>query len=53
MNEYRVTIDTISECYVYVIMADSAELAEIEAMDSARDDGWDGGGLPKITVETL
>lgn len=53
MDSYRVTIDTLHECYVYEVDAENDFYAEIVATNLARDAGWNGGGLPKITVENL
>lgn len=53
MKEYRVTISTLHEEYVYTVEADNKYCAIAMASESAREDGWNGGGLPHVRAEKL
>lgn len=40
MKTYRVTLETLSECYVYEIEAQNKESAKSQALELARESGY-------------
>ena len=52
MNEYRVTIDSATEQYVYTVEADQEDWAYDEGLMLARQDGYTGTGM-WVEVEEL